>query len=65
MVSLAFRDKDAGTGGSTGAMNGGGFGHLIPAGEGVGSAVLGVIYDSMVFPVQVSRWEQGNPCVAA
>jgi len=37
-----------GGGGWAGAK--GGFGHLIPAGEGGGSAALGVIYDSLVFP---------------
>jgi hypothetical protein len=52
VISLAFAKKEGGGGG--GGVTGG-FGHLIPTGEGGNSPALGVIYDSDVFPNQYPK----------
>ena len=51
VISLVFAAEDGATEATRAGL--GGFGHLIPAGEGCGRGVLGVIYDSDVFPAQV------------
>ena len=58
VISLAFAKKEGGGGG--GGVTGG-FGHLIPTGEGGESPALGVIYDSDVFPNQHPK-EVAGPC---